>query len=122
LGKSHLYFGCRNQKEDFIYDEEQREGLTKGAITGHYVAFSRDQKEKVYVQDKILENGSEIWDMISKGGYIYVCGDAKYMAKDVDSKLEQIISKYGEKNESDTKIFVEKLLKNNRYLRDVWSP
>jgi NADPH-ferrihemoprotein reductase len=79
LGNCLLFFGCRNKDNDYIYEEEQKNFLSKGVISKHFVAFSRDQKDKIYVQNLMEKNGQEIWEMLSKNGYIFVCGDAKYM-------------------------------------------
>jgi len=95
LGECVLYFGCRNKKEDYIYEKEQVEALKNGYISQHYVAFSREQKDKVYVQHKILENAQKIWAALKDGGYIFICGDAKYMAKDVDKALLDIVRQEG---------------------------
>lgn len=74
IGETILYFGCRYAKEDFIYEEELQEYKNEGVITKLYAAFSRDQKEKVYVQHLMKANIKEIWKVLQDGGHLYVCG------------------------------------------------
>ena len=74
VGESILYFGCRYQKEDFIYEEELKEFLKDGSLTTIYTAFSRDQKEKVYVQHLLANHKEEVWKVLDAGGHLYVCG------------------------------------------------
>jgi len=120
FGECQFYFGCRKVKEDFIY-QELMESAHKDGIINLSVAFSRDQEKKVYVQHLLEKDGDKIWKILSNGGHVYVCGDAKYMAKDVDKVLLSICKKElgseGKANE-----FLDKLSKENRYLKDVWSP
>ena len=82
-GKNWLFFGDRTFTQDFLYQAEWQKYLKSGKLNRLDVAFSRDQGEKVYVQHRILEKGDEVWRWLEQGAYIYVCGDATRMAKDV---------------------------------------
>ena len=83
-------------------------------------AFSRDGDEKVYVQDRMRENGAEVWQWIHSGAHFYVCGDASRMASDVDRMLKSIIAQHGGMTEAEAKAYVEKMSKNQKYVRDVY--
>ena len=92
----------------------------EGVLTNIDTAFSRDQREKVYVQHKMLERGAELWDWLNSGASFYVCGDAARMAKDVDNTLRVIAQKYGGLSEEGAADFIKKLRKEKRYARDVY--
>ena len=93
VGQTHLYFGCRNKDKDFIYREELEKYVEDGVLTLH-TAFSRDQPEKIYVTHRMRENFDQLWEMIGKkGGHVYICGDAKMMAKDVRNIIVEVVQK-----------------------------
>ncbi|XP_055327531.1 NADPH--cytochrome P450 reductase-like [Paramacrobiotus metropolitanus] len=121
VGETILYFGCRKKAEDFIYNEELEGFVESGTLTKLYTAFSRDAPEKVYVQHLLRDNGEEVWNLLEKGGHIYVCGDARNMARDVHEVIERICHTHGHLSESDAQAFVKKLESQRRYSADVWS-
>ena len=119
-GRSWLFFGDRNQATDYLYAEEWKAWCEEGALTHLDLAWSRDQEERVYVQDKLLAQAKTVWEWLDKGAYFYVCGDAKRMAKDVDQALHQIAREQGGMDEPAAKDFVRQLKKDKRYQRDVY--
>nr|WP_305908350.1 sulfite reductase subunit alpha [Methylomarinum sp. Ch1-1]MDP4521175.1 sulfite reductase subunit alpha [Methylomarinum sp. Ch1-1] len=119
-GKNWLFFGDRNAATDFIYREELEAMQEKGVLSRLDLAFSRDQAEKIYVQDKMRENGAELFAWLEQGGYFFVCGDAYRMAKDVDKALHDIIAEHGKLSEAEAADYVNQLKKDKRYVRDVY--
>ncbi|MGA0849064.1 MAG: sulfite reductase subunit alpha, partial [Chthoniobacterales bacterium] len=110
-GKTWLFFGDRNRSTDFLYEDEIEAWREKGVLHRLDTAFSRDQAEKVYVQHRMMENASELWQWLEEGGYFYVCGDASRMAKDVDDALHRIVEEAGGKSKEEAAAYVEELKK-----------
>ncbi|CCN37872.1 Sulfite reductase (NADPH) flavoprotein alpha-component [Vibrio nigripulchritudo SO65] len=119
-GKNWLFFGDRTFTQDFLYQVEWQKYLKSGILTQLDVAFSRDQQEKVYVQHRILEHAEQVWQWIQDGAYIYVCGDATRMAKDVNDALITVAQDQGGLSQEKAEEFVNDLRKAKRYQRDVY--
>ncbi len=118
-GKNWLFFGDRNRKFDFLYRDFWEQAVAEGHLKLS-VAFSRDQSEKTYVQDRMREEGAEFWKWLTEDAVVYVCGDAKRMAKDVDDALREIIREHGNMSEEKAKDYVREMKAKKRYLRDVY--
>jgi sulfite reductase (NADPH) flavoprotein alpha-component len=119
-GRSWVFFGDQCRAHDFLYGEELEAMLADGALTRLDTAFSRDQREKIYVQHRMLENARELWEWLEAGAHIYVCGDASRMAKDVDAALHDVIQKAGGKDAAQAAEYVRGLKSVRRYQRDVY--
>ncbi len=119
-GKNWLFFGDRSQKTDYLYGEEWDSYQKDGILNELDLAWSRDQAEKLYVQHKMLEKGSQLWNWLNDGAVFYVCGDASRMAKDVDQALRIIAQEEDAMNEEDAGAWVKSLQKERRYLKDVY--
>ncbi|HWT66620.1 MAG TPA: sulfite reductase flavoprotein subunit alpha [Terracidiphilus sp.] len=119
-GKNWLFFGERSAKTDFLYRDELDPMLKDGHLTRLDTAFSRDQEQKVYVQDRMLENAPMLWRWLESGASVYVCGDARQMAKDVDRTLRQIAQEQGGKSAEQANEYVDVLKSSDRYHRDVY--
>jgi sulfite reductase (NADPH) flavoprotein alpha-component len=119
-GKNWLFFGDQHYLTDFLYQTEWQDYLADGLLTKLDLAFSRDQKHKVYVQDKMRENAAELFAWLEDGASFYVCGDASRMANDVDQALHQIIAQQGGLSEDAASEYVKKMKSDKRYLRDVY--
>lgn len=120
-------FGCRNEENDFLYKEFWFLHVENGGVLseekggGFYVAFSRDQPQKVYVQHKIREQSARVWDLLREGAAVYVAGSSNKMPADVLSAFEEIISKEsGVPRESAIK-WLRALEKAGRYHVEAWS-
>jgi sulfite reductase (NADPH) flavoprotein alpha-component len=119
-GRNWLFFGDQKAASDFLYREELEAMQKDGFLARLDTAFSRDQAEKVYVQNRMIENSGEIWSWLQEGGYFYVCGDAKRMAKDVDTALHKIAETAGGLSAEQAVDYVKQLKTEKRYLRDVY--
>ena len=119
-GKNWLFFGDRTFTQDFLYQVEWQKYLKSGVLSQLDVAFSRDQQDKVYVQHRLLENGQQLWQWIEEGAYLYVCGDATRMAKDVHEALIEVVQEHGKLSKEKAEEFITTLRKEKRYQRDVY--
>ncbi|MEM8951749.1 MAG: sulfite reductase [NADPH] flavoprotein alpha-component, partial [Pseudomonadota bacterium] len=115
-GRNWLFFGDRTYTHDFLYQLDWQDFEKDGVLDRIDVAFSRDQPEKIYVQDRMWERRADLFAWLEEGAALYVCGDEKAMAKDVDAMLHKIIHEEG----IDAADYVSKLKKERRYQRDVY--
>jgi sulfite reductase (NADPH) flavoprotein alpha-component len=119
-GRSWLFFGEQHFRSQFLYQVEWQEALKQGALSRISLAFSRDQKEKIYVQQRLREAGKDLYAWLEKGAYVYVCGEAQRMAPDVHAALIDIISTHGGKSREDAAAWLDTLRNEQRYQRDVY--
>ncbi|WP_386697154.1 assimilatory sulfite reductase (NADPH) flavoprotein subunit [Lonepinella sp. MS14436] len=119
-GKNWLIFGNPHFSEDFLYQTEWQTFAKDGYLHKYSFAWSRDQDEKIYVQDKIRENAADIWQWLQNGSHIYVCGDANKMAKDVEKALLDVIAAQGKLSVEDADEYLDELRQAKRYQRDVY--
>jgi sulfite reductase (NADPH) flavoprotein alpha-component len=119
-GRSWLFFGARNFTHDFLYQLEWQDWLKSGVLTRMDVAFSRDQREKIYVQTRMWEARRDLYAWLADGAALYVCGDATAMAKDVHATLLRIVADQSGQGEEGAAAFVRGLQQSGRYLRDVY--
>lgn len=119
-GKNWLFFGDQRAASDFLYREELDELTTAGLLTRLDLAFSRDQEEKIYVQQRMQENAAELYAWLEAGAHFYVCGDASRMAKDVDVALHKVVELAGGKTATEAATYIQALRTAKRYQRDVY--
>ncbi|URL06080.1 assimilatory sulfite reductase (NADPH) flavoprotein subunit [Avibacterium sp. 21-595] len=119
-GRNWLIFGNPHFALDFLYQTEWQQFAKEGFLHKYSFAWSRDQSQKIYVQDKIRENGEEIWRWLQEGAYIYVCGDATKMAKDVNQALLEVIATQGKLTADEAEEYLDGLREEKRYQRDVY--
>lgn len=119
-GANWLFFGEQHETTDFYYRDELERMHDDGFLTRLDVAFSRDQRRKIYVQDRMIEHGVELWRWLQDGAHFYVCGDASRMAKDVDAALVLIARRHGGLSEADATAYPRALMAEGRYQRDVY--
>jgi sulfite reductase alpha subunit-like flavoprotein len=115
-----LFFGDQREACDFLYRDEMAAFQADGTLTRLDLAFSRDQVEKIYVQDRMRAAGAELWAWLQDGAHVYVCGDASRMARDVDAALRDIVATHGGMDAAAAKGFVQRLTADRRYQRDVY--
>ncbi|MFE8963720.1 molybdopterin-dependent oxidoreductase [Streptomyces iakyrus] len=115
-----LFFGEQHRATDFYYEDELTALRDEGVLTRLDTAFSRDQRNKVYVQDRMREHGPELWHWLRDGARLYVCGDASRMAKDVDRALRDIAVTHGGLGEAEATAYLKQLAADKRYVRDVY--
>jgi sulfite reductase (NADPH) flavoprotein alpha-component len=119
-GKNWLFFGHQRSDCDFFYADELNALKTSGLLTRLSLAWSRDGDKKFYVQDRMREVGRELWNWLAEGASIYVCGDAKRMAKDVERALVDIVAQFGARTTDEAVLFVGELKKKGRFQLDVY--
>lgn len=119
-GKNWLFFGNPHFISDFLYQVEWQSYVKEGLLTRIDLAWSRDQAEKIYVQDKLIAQASDIWQWLQEGAFIYVCGDAKRMAKAVDLALQQILMTQAQYSQEQAISYLDELRSQKRYQRDVY--
>lgn len=119
-GKNWLFFGDREEKNDFIYQEELKAFQEAGVLNKLDLAFSRDQEDKVYVQHRMEENAAELYAWLEQGAYLYICGDARTMAADVENTLRDIIEKQGGRSREEAQSYINVLKREKRYVKDVY--
>jgi len=119
-GKNWLFFGDQHFVTDFLYQTELQSWKETGVLSKISLAFSRDQREKVYVQNKMMQHGAEILEWVENGASIYVCGTKEPMSTDVENVLLQIVEKFGNKPLEEAVQFVQLLKEDGRYLIDVY--
>lgn len=119
-GRNWMFFGNPHKAHDYCYGEEFDAWLADGSLARLDLAWSRDQEYKIYVQHKIQEASAEIWAWVESGCHFYVCGDAIYMAGDVDKALHEAIQTHGGKSEEEAAEYVKQMKKDKRYQLDVY--
>ena len=119
-GKNWLIFGNPHFASDFLYQTEWQQFAKEGFLHKYDFAWSRDQEKKIYVQDKIRENSTALWQWLQEGAYFYVCGDASKMAKDVEQALLKVIAKEGNLSPDEAEDYLNELREEKRYQRDVY--
>ncbi|WP_174189796.1 molybdopterin dinucleotide binding domain-containing protein, partial [Nocardia barduliensis] len=119
-GRNWLFFGDQHAAQNFYYRAELEDMFRSGFLTRLDLAFSRDQRERVYVQHRMIEHGAELWSWLRDGAHFYVCGDASRMAKDVDEALLRIARIHGKLDEDGALAFKKQLVAEKRYVRDVY--
>jgi len=115
-----LFFGDQRASQDFLYKEDFEAWVATGVLDRLDTAFSRDQKEKIYVQTRIRENSAELWRWLEEGAYFYVCGDSKRMAPDVEAALLEAVATHSGRGPDYAHEFLAEMKKQKRYLRDVY--
>ncbi|WP_249644085.1 bifunctional nitrate reductase/sulfite reductase flavoprotein subunit alpha [Nocardia sputi] len=119
-GRNWLFFGDQHAAQNFYYRAELEDMFRSGFLTRLDLAFSRDQRERIYVQHRMIEHGAELWSWLREGAHFYVCGDASRMAKDVDEALLRIARVHGKLDEDGALAFKKQLVAEKRYVRDVY--
>ena len=119
-GGAWLFFGNPHSDSDYLYREELESYREAGTLTHISTAFSRDGKGKIYVQDRIRDNGAELWSWLEAGAHFYVCGDAEQMAPAVDQSLREVVRDHGGYDDDGAQEYVQTLAREDRYQRDVY--
>ena len=119
-GANWLFFGNPHRDTDYLYEDELNGWVADGVLQQLDLAFSRDQPEKLYVQQRMLEHAAQLFDWLQRGAYLYVCGDARHMAEDVQQALLAIIAQQGKLDAAIARQYLVKLRQHKRYQRDVY--
>ena len=119
-GPNWLFFGNPHFTEDFLYQVEWQRWVKEGVVSRISLAWSRDQAQKIYVQDRLREQGAEIWQWLQQGAHLYVCGDASKMAHDVQQTLLDIVAQHGGMDAAQSEVYLDELRAAQRYQRDVY--
>ena len=119
-GRNWLFFGHQRSNCDFFYEDELTGMKAARVLTRLTLAWSRDAEHKIYVQDRMREVGRDLWAWLADGAHVYVCGDAKRMAKDVERALIDVVASAGARSSNDAVAFVTELKKQGRYQQDVY--
>ena len=119
-GRNWLFFGDQRAETDYLYRDEIESMHADGFLTDLGPAFSRDQRRKIYVQDRMREHGAQLWKWLQGGAHFYVCGDAGRMAQDVDAALREVVQAHGRLDRDAAAAYVEQLAADKRYVRDVY--
>ncbi|WP_216896703.1 bifunctional nitrate reductase/sulfite reductase flavoprotein subunit alpha [Nocardia alni] len=119
-GRNWLLFGDQHAADNFYYRTELEDMFRDGFLTRLDLAFSRDQRERIYVQHRMLEHGAELWSWLQAGAHVYVCGDAARMARDVDHALLTLIQDHGKLSADAAAAYKKQLTTEKRYVRDIY--
>jgi sulfite reductase (NADPH) flavoprotein alpha-component len=119
-GRNWLFFGHQRSQHDFFYEDELAGMKAARVLTRLTLAWSRDAAEKIYVQDRMRDVGRDLWAWLAEGAHVYVCGDAKRMAKDVEAALIEVVAAFGVRSTNEAIAFVAEMKKNGRYQQDVY--
>jgi sulfite reductase (NADPH) flavoprotein alpha-component len=119
-GRNWLVFGNPHFYSDFLYQVEWQQALKSGQLHRLDLAFSRDQAQKIYVQQRLLEQGRRLVEWLDNGAHLYVCGDANRMAKDVHKALIAIVTEHSGRSADDAEAWLNQLIQQGRYARDVY--
>ncbi|KAF0685521.1 Aste57867_22613 [Aphanomyces stellatus] len=120
VGPTWLFFGCRRQAEDYLYQDELAAYEADGTLSQLHVAFSRDTAQKVYVQHLIKQQGEALWALLAAGAHIYVCG-ATLMGTDVHKSFVELVQVHGNERVDDAVRYVQDLQKKGRYIQELWT-
>ncbi|NRA21729.1 MAG: sulfite reductase flavoprotein subunit alpha [Oceanospirillaceae bacterium] len=119
-GMNWLFYGDQHRDHDYLYQQQLEAWQTSGLLNNLSLAWSRDSQEKIYVQSLIRERGADFFEWLEQGAYLYICGDASRMAADVDIAIREVIATHGKLDESATAAYMDKLVAEHRYQRDVY--
>jgi sulfite reductase (NADPH) flavoprotein alpha-component len=119
-GRNWLFFGDQHFVTDFLYQTEIQDWVKTGVLTHIHTAFSRDQKEKIYVQHKMQKHATELYQWIESGAHVYICGAKEPMSVDVENTLLSIIQQEGSKTTAQAETYLDELKESGRFVKDVY--